>query len=72
MSQISDQTVAELLYRALESERGIAVPATDVLMLKQQIWRVKGELGDPRLDALILVHAPVDGEVWICQRDQDL
>jgi len=33
---------------------------------------VKGDLGDPRLDALMVVHAPVENEVWICQRDQDL
>jgi hypothetical protein len=72
MSQIPDQTFAELLYRALETERGIAVTTNDALYLKTNIWRVKGELGDPRLDALIVVHAPIEDEVWICQRDQDL
>jgi hypothetical protein len=72
MPQIDDQIFAELLYRALEAERGIAVETNDVTFLKQNIWRVKGDLGDPRLDALMVVHAPVENEVWICQRDQDL
>ena len=72
MSQIPDQTFAELLYRALETERGIAVGCSDATYCRHNIWRVKVELADPRLDALMIVRAPTEDEFWICQRDQDL
>ncbi len=61
---------SDLWFGALASEAaGLAIKTNDRALLKQQLYRTRNELGDPRLDMLMIAIPDIDGELWIVKKD---
>ena len=57
---------------ALASDVGIAIPTDNRALLRQHLYKARGEMKDPRLDeiTMIMPEEPED-EIWLVHRDAD-
>lgn len=67
---LAETPLLDFWYAALASEKaGIAISTNDRRLLREQLYRVRSEAGDPKLEALGIAWPDVDGELWIVKKD---
>jgi hypothetical protein len=63
----------ELLYLAIESERGIVVEVSDSKADAQKLYRARSDSGDPKLKELKIHRSPThpDTQLWIVKNAKE-
>lgn len=64
---------AMLLYSAMASRFGIALPVNDYAAAAQALYKARTTLSDPELKILQFRRSPIDpdGELWIVRSKSD-
>lgn len=68
MLSLKSPSLSDLWLAALGSDVGLAVSTNDRRLLREQLYRARSELGDERLEALMISLPDIDNEVWIVQK----
>ena len=68
---ISNEELAELLYRALRAPIGVLLSTNDLARARARLYKVRGELGDERLARLQLrVWPEAEGQFVIVKGEE--
>lgn len=72
--KISDDVLLAMWQRALEVEIGIAFTVTEGerRWFVNNLYRVRQETGDPRLEDIMLFQPPKEDEIFLCKKQTNL
>lgn len=63
----------ELWYAALAAQCGIIIKTDDPTFIKQKLYALRKELGDPDLENIALMTSPHDpNEIWLVKKVRDV
>lgn len=60
----------ELWIAALNSPHGKLIKTNDRGLLRQQLYRVRKEQGNPLLDAMVITYPIDETELWIMHKEK--
>jgi len=61
----------EYWQKALTLETGLAIETDDRVLLRQQLYRARGEAADPELEQLVIIFPMAENKLWIVRKDAD-
>ena len=74
MSQPSDDILLAVWLRAVEVEIGISITVTEGerRWFVHNLYRVRQEAEDPKLESIILFQPPKENEIFLCKKQTNL
>lgn len=63
------EEILALWRKALTSKVGFSIETNDRVLLRQQLYRVRAEAGDPALDEIVILFPIHEDQLWLVRRD---